>query len=63
MDLLPHVPPIYHAFYNSLHVNNITMNPFEEVDKNTDILELHCVNEDGVVYEEKKKWKETVAVL
>lgn len=45
MDLLPYVPPIYHEFYTSLQVNTTT-NSFEEVDENTDILELHCVNED-----------------
>nr|CAI5817157.1 unnamed protein product [Callosobruchus analis] len=41
-DLLPYIPPIHHAFYLSLQTTSV--NPFIQIDENTDILELHCVS-------------------
>nr|CAI5838072.1 unnamed protein product [Callosobruchus analis] len=42
-DLLPYIPPIHHAFYLSLQTTSV--NPFIQIDENTDILELHCVSD------------------
>nr|CAH7739420.1 unnamed protein product [Callosobruchus chinensis] len=42
-DLLPYIPPIHHAFYVSLQTTSV--NPFIQIDENTDILELHCVSD------------------